>query len=94
VDQIKIAVEDIAELEVFFRLESLSTVIRWANEHRKIAEQFMLKGSGIGVVGSFGPPVSLQNTFAPPSLEGLEKFVKAVNAMEVRQDRPSVDATG
>ena len=93
VDQIRSTADDVAELEVFFRLESLSTVIRWANQHRKIAEQFTLRGRGIGVVGSFGAPVSLQNSFAAPSLEGLEKFIKAVNAMEVRQDRPSADAT-
>jgi hypothetical protein len=85
VDLIRKSVDDIAELEVFFRVDSLSTVVRWANEHRKISEEFSLRGRGIGAVSSSGGAVFLPNGFAPPSLEGLEKFSRAVNATEGAQ---------
>jgi hypothetical protein len=83
VDLIRKAVDDIAELEVFFRIESSSAVVRWANEHPKIEGQFVMRGRGIGADNPPRGPISPPNCFSAPSLEGLEKFIKAVNAIEL-----------
>ncbi len=81
-DVIKRAMDHVTEMEVFFRLDSLSTVVRWANAHRKIKDRFALSGRGIGSDDPSIAPVAIPAQFSLPSLERVEEFVRAVNATE------------
>jgi hypothetical protein len=76
-DVVRAAVEEMADMEVFFRPDSIATVVQWANAHPKITENFAMRGRGIASAGAL---VSLPNSFAPPSIEPVEKFIKAMNA--------------
>jgi hypothetical protein len=66
-------------MAAFFSLESLSTVVPWANQHPKIKEQFVLRGRGVALVPA-GKIVALPADFSVPSLDGIERFVQAINA--------------
>lgn len=84
VEQIRAAVNNMAELQAFFSHDSLSAVVGWANQHRKIEEKFELRAGGIASTNPPRGPVSLPKEFGPPSLEGLDKFIEAVNKTAVR----------
>ncbi len=78
-DSIRSIVDDVGEMAAFFSLESLSTVVPWANQHPKIKEQFVLRGRGVALVPA-GKIVALPADFSVPSLDSIERFVQAINA--------------
>jgi hypothetical protein len=86
-DVVREAIQDVREADAFFRHNSLSVLVEWANSHAKIKQRFKVSGRGIvedDPMRLFGTPpaATLPNSFMVPSVDGLEAFVAAVNAGE------------